>query len=222
MSLTHRMLVVTLRALTRALCRIDDSQLGNVPQTGPLIIVTNHVNIVEIPAIYTHLQPRAVTGIVASVRWENLFTRWLLEVAGAIPLHRGEPDITALRRSLDALQAGRIIVISPEGTRSGHGRLQQAHPGFAILAARSGAPILPLAFYGHEYWKEKLVRLQRADLHIAVGQSFRLNLHKSTLTRPIREQITNELMYRIAALLPPQYRGIYSDLQHATQEYLIF
>ena len=150
MTLSHRVVVAGFKGLTRLLCRIDGAQLARVPDQGPLIIVTNHINLLEIPIVYTHLQPRPVTGFVAAYRWKNPWLRWLLTVCGAIRLRRGEADIAAMRKALEMLKAGHIIVIAPEGTRSGHGRLQKAHPGAVLLALRSGAPLLPLVFYGGE------------------------------------------------------------------------
>ena len=222
MTLTHRIVVALLRGLTSLLCRIDDEQLAQVPDQGPLLIVTNHVNILEIPIIYTRLQPRPVTGFVAAVRWDQAWSRWLLDVCGAIPVRRGEADIMAMRRGIETLKAGGILVVPPEGTRSGHGRLQQAHPGAVLLALHSGAPVLPLVFYGHEHWLDNLRRLRRSELHFAVGEPFYLDAGGARVTRQVRQQMIEEVMYRMSALLPPSYRGAYSDLSLATERYLVF
>ena len=222
MTLTHRIVIATLKGLTGLLCRVDDEQLARVPDRGPLILVGNHVNILEMPILYTRLQPRPVTGFTAAYRWEKLWTRWLLNVCGAIPLHRGEADIAALRKALELLKAGCIFAIAPEGTRSGHGRLQQAHPGVVILALRSGAPLLPVVYYGSEHYRENLRRLRRTDFHIVVGEPFHVDAGGAKVTRQVRRQIVDEIMYQMAALLPPAYRGVYSDLDAATQEYLTF
>jgi 1-acyl-sn-glycerol-3-phosphate acyltransferase len=203
------------------ICRIDDSQLGRVPMTGPLIIVTNHVNILEIPIIYTRLQPRELHGLVLATRWKNPLLRWIFAVTETIPLGRGEPNPQAFRRALDYLKAGKIVIISPEGTRSGHGRLQEAHPGAVLLAQRSQAPLLPVVYFGSENYKQNLSRLKRSDFHLAVGTSFYLNSHGRPLDRQVRQQMTDEVMYQLAALLPPTYRGLYSDLSQATQEFII-
>jgi 1-acyl-sn-glycerol-3-phosphate acyltransferase len=222
MTLTHRLVIATLKGLTSLLCRIDDEQLSRVPQRGPLILVANHVNILEIPIVYTRLQPRPVTGFAAAYRWNALWTRWLLNVCGAIPLHRGEADIAALRKALELLKAGYIFAIAPEGTRSGHGRLQRAHPGVVILALRSGAPLLPVVYYGAEHFRENLRRLRRTDFHIVVGEPFYVDAGRVKVTRQVRRQIVDEIMYQMAALLPPAYRGVYSDLDAATEKYLSF
>jgi 1-acyl-sn-glycerol-3-phosphate acyltransferase len=222
MALTHRIVVAAFKGLTRLLCRIDDVQLARVPDRGPLILVTNHVNLLEIPVIYTHLQPRPVTGFVAAYRWDNPWLRWLFEVCGAIRLRRGEADIAAMRRAIDMLRAGYILTIAPEGTRSEHGRLQKAHPGVVLLALRSGAPLLPLVFYGGERYGDNLRRLRRTDFHIVVGTPFHLDPGGVKVTRQVRRQMMDEVMYQLAALLPPAYRGVYGDLNAATEMYLAF
>jgi 1-acyl-sn-glycerol-3-phosphate acyltransferase len=222
MTLAQRIVVATFKGLTSLLCRIDDAQLAQVPDRGPLIVVTNHVNMLEIPIIYTHLQPRPVTGVVAAVRWNNRWSRWLLDVCGTIPLRRGEADVAAVRRAIAALKEGRILIVDPEGTRSGHGRLQKGHAGVVLLALRSGAPLLPVVFYGSEHYKDNLRRLRRTDFHIAVGEPFYLNAGGVQMTRQVRRQMIDEVMYQMSALLPPVYRGVYSDLDAATETYLAF
>ncbi len=221
-TLTHRIVIATLKGLTGLLCRIDDAQLARVPERGPLILVANHVNILEMPILYTRLQPRPVTGFAAAYRWEKLWTRWLLNVCGAIPLRRGEADIAALRQALELLKAGYIFAVAPEGTRSGHGCLQQAHPGVVLLALHSGAPLLPVVYYGSEHYRDNLRRLRRTDFHIVVGKPFHIDAGGARVTRQVRRQILDEVMYQMAALLPPAYRGVYSDLNAATEKHLAF
>jgi 1-acyl-sn-glycerol-3-phosphate acyltransferase len=222
MTLTHSILTAAFKGLTHLLCRIDDAQLAQVPDQGPLIVVTNHVNILEIPIIYTHLQPRPVTGLVSAHRWDNRWLRWLLDACGAIPLRRDEADIAAMRKALEMLKAGYIVAIAPEGTRSGHGRLQKAHPGVVLLALHSGAPVLPVVFYGSERYRDNLRRLRRTDFHVVVGKPFYLEAGGVKVTRQVRQQMTDEVMYQMSALLPPAYRGVYSDLNAATEMYLTF
>lgn len=222
MTLTQRFIVAAFKGLTSLLCRIDDAQLAQVPGQGPLIIVTNHVNILEIPIIYTRLQPRPVTGFVSAHRWDSRWSRWLLDACEIIPLRRGEADVAAVRRGLEMLKAGHIVIISPEGTRSEHGRLQKAHPGVVLLALHSGAPLLPVVYYGSEHYKDNLRRLRRTDFHIAVGKPFYLNAGGVKVTRQVRRHMIDEIMVQMSALLPPAYRGIYSDLNAATEMYLTF
>jgi 1-acyl-sn-glycerol-3-phosphate acyltransferase len=221
-TLTYRVVTSTLKRLTRILCRVDDAQLAKVPKRGPLIIVANHVNFLEVPLVYTHLQPRPVTGFAKAETWDNPALRPLFDLCGAIPLNRGEADVGALRQALAALEAEHVLAVAPEGTRSGHGRLQRGRPGVVFLALRSGAPLLPLVYYGGELFWRNLYRLRRTDFCIVVGQPFHLDTAGVKVTRQVRRQMINEIMYQLAALLPPAYRGVYSNLASATETYLRF
>jgi 1-acyl-sn-glycerol-3-phosphate acyltransferase len=222
MSATAFIVNATIKNITRLICRVDDDQLKRIPERGPLILVTNHINFLEVPLIYTHLQPRPITGLAKAETWDNPVFRPLFNMWGAIPLRRGESDIRAIRLCLEALAQGNIIGIAPEGTRSRTGRLQQGLPGVVLIALQSGAPILPLVYYGNEQFRENIVRLKRTDFKIIVGQTFRITTNQMKISKELRRKITDEIMYQIAALLPPEYRGAYSDLSLATESYLTF
>ena len=222
MTLSHRIIVASFKGLSNLLCRIDKSQLSRVPAGGPLILVTNHVNILEVPLVYTQLQPRPVTGFVLSTRWDSFWTRWLLEVTEAIPLRRGDADIDAMRKAIEKLEAGYIVGVAPEGTRNYNGQLQKSYAGVVILALRSGAPLMPLVFYGHEGFPETLSRLQRTDFHIRVGKPFYLATRGERVTHKVRNQMLDEVMYQLAALLPPENRGFYNNLSSATTHFINF
>ncbi len=222
MTLTYWVVTSTIKRLMRLLCRMDDAQLTQVPDRGPLIIVINHVNFLEAPVLYTHLQPRPVTALAKAETWDNPALRLLADLWGAIPLKRGEADVAALRQALKALEAGYILIVAPEGTRSGHGRLQQGHPGIAFLALRSGVPLLPVVYHGGELFWRNLARLRRTDFHVVVGRPFHLDNGEVKVTRQVRQQMADETMYQMATLLPPAYRGAYSDLAAATETYLRF
>ncbi len=220
MTLQKRMIISFFKALTCTLCRIDDSQLQQVSKQGPLILITNHINMVEAPVLYTRLQPRPITGFVAAYRWESPFFRWLLTAVDAIPLRRGTADISAMRQALQRLKQGAILVIAPEGTRSKHGRLQRGHAGSVLLALHSGAPIQPIVCYGNERFSENLRRLRRTDVHLAVGELFYLDAGTKRVTPTIRQEMADTMMYRLASLLPPRYRGLYTDLERASEKYI--
>jgi 1-acyl-sn-glycerol-3-phosphate acyltransferase len=144
----------------------------------------------------------------------------LFDLWEAIPLRRGEADYAAMRRALEALQAGKILALAPEGTRSRDGQLQRGHPGVVMLALVSGAPLLPIVFYGGERLRGNLSRLRRTDFHIIVGRAFQLDPGGARVTRALRQKMADEVMYQLAALLPPAYRGWYSDLAEASEAYL--
>lgn len=221
MTLSQRFIAGTVSAITRLICRIDAHGLERIPLQGPLIFYTNHVNILEIPIFYTHTLPRHVHGMMLAERWNNPVLRWMLDATETIPLRRGEADLTAIRQGLKALEKGEMIAIAPEGTRSHDGLLQPAHPGVVLLALHSGAPLVPVAYYGAENYKENLRRLKRTDFHLRVGKLFRLDPHGETVTRQVREKMMDEMMVRLAEIMSPEYRGVYRD-SSAAQEYIVF
>ncbi len=208
-----------LRQSTSVLCQIDKGALERVPSRGPLILVTNHIGSIEVPLLYAHLHPRPLTGLAKIETWNNPFLAWLFDLFRAIPVRRGTPDVRAIRRSLDALRAGYILAVAPEGTRSRHGRLLHAHPGVVTLALHSAAPLLPLAHWGVEKFNANLRCLRRTEFHIRVGRPFRVEVHERPISRALRSRIADEIMGQIAALLPQEYRGEYASFPE-TPKYL--
>jgi 1-acyl-sn-glycerol-3-phosphate acyltransferase len=222
MNFTARVVNATIKQLVRIACRMDDAALSKIPQRGPLILMTNHINFLDVPAMVTHVLPRPVTGFAKIETWDNPVFNYLFNIWGGIPIKRGTVNLEAFRKALSALEEGKIFALAPEGTRSGNGHLQHGHAGIIPLAQRSGAPLMPLVFYGGEAIWGNLKRLHRTDFHIAVGRPFRLKTKERFISKEERLLIMDEVMFQLAALLPPQYRGVYSDLHKATQDHLKF
>jgi 1-acyl-sn-glycerol-3-phosphate acyltransferase len=222
MSLSRRFLVILFRTLSDAVFRVHAEALVGVPARGPLIIMMNHINILEIPLIYSRLQPRPVHGLVLAEHWKNPLVAWGLDACGSIPLQRGEGNLASINKALETLAAGEIILIMPEGTRSGDGQLQHARPGVVLLALKSQAPILPIVTHGGEKYKDNLKKLRRTEFFISLGKPFTLKAGNGMVDSLVRMAMLDELMYQMAALLPPENRGVYSNLSEATQNYLEF
>jgi 1-acyl-sn-glycerol-3-phosphate acyltransferase len=220
MNLAYNVVNTSIKGLTRMLCNVDDGQLVKVPQQGPLIIASNHINFMDIPLLFTHLQPRRITGFVKTETWDNPMMAMLFNLWGAIPIQRGEADTRAFRSGMDALRQGKILGIAPEGTRSEHGRLARGLPGIVVLACHSNAPILPLVYYGGERLRDNINQFKRTDFHIRVGKVFRLSNPLGKLDHEIRNNMVDEIMYQLAILLPAEYRGYYSDLSKLTTKYI--
>ncbi len=222
MNLSRRVLLVLFRGLTDAVFRVHAEALSNVPAQGPLIIVMNHVNLLELPLLYARLQPRPVRGLVLADRWKNPVLAWGLNACRCIPLRREGVNRASIKQALDSLSSGEILIIMPEGTRSGNGRLQRAHAGVVILALKSKAPILPLVMHGGENYRENLRRLRRTDFQFAAGRPFILKAGTNEVGGQVRTQMLEELMHQMAALLPAEYRGAYSGSPVAAPRYLEF
>ena len=198
---------------------VDASEVARIPMEGPLIISTNHINSLDAPVGFSHLHPRPMTAFVKAETWDNWFMKFLFNAWDAIPIKRGEVDFEAFRMAEEALKQKKIVLVAPEGTRSRHGRLNQGYPGIALLAIRSGAPILPVVIYGNE--KINNLRIgKRTKMTIKVGNPYKINLNGHTLDRENRKQITDEIMYEIARILPEENRGVYADLTLSKREFL--
>jgi 1-acyl-sn-glycerol-3-phosphate acyltransferase len=217
---TYHVVNFTFKRIVRILCRVDDSQWHNIPAEGPFIMAVNHINFMEIPVMYTHLLPRPMTGFVKAESFDLPFVGWVFKLWEGIPLQRGEADMTAMRAGLNALAEGKILVIAPEGTRTGDGRLQQGHPGLVTMALKANVPILPVAYYGSEHFWPNFKRLRRTDFHVNVGRPFTLDRRGMRITKEVRRQMVDEIMAQIAQLLPPENRGFYAALSAAPSTYL--
>ena len=198
---------------TNILCRVERAPFKQVPRQGPLILAINHIGSLEIPLLVAHLLPRRMTGLVKIETWNNRFMGWLFDAFEAIPIRRGEADLEAFRRSLAVLAAGKILIVSPEGTRSWNGRLLRAQPGIVTLALRSGAPILPLVHWGGENFGANLKHLKRTDFHVRVGKPFKIEAGGEKVTGQVRQKIADEIMCQLAALMPEKYRGEYVNCE---------
>lgn len=208
-----------LRIYFRLTMRLDVQGTEKVPMQGPLIVISNHTGQVEVPVLATVLQPRKIAGWGKAEAFENPLLRWVFWAWDIIPIHRGEADMTALKTALRNLQEGYIFGIAPEGTRNKTGILRRAMPGTAILAVRSGVRVLPIVHWGGENYLKNLKRFKRTDFHLRVGEPFVVRVD-GKVTAEVRQQVVDEMMYKIAALMPEEYRGAYSDTSRASEKYL--
>lgn len=208
----YKIVAFIVKIATGVLCRIDAPDLHKMPMRGPLIVISNHTGQLEVAVFFGQLQPRPITGWAKMESWDNAFLNWLFNLWGLIPVRRGEGDTSALRKAIKAMEEGFIFGVAPEGTRNKTGQLKRAHPGAVMLAVHSGATILPLAHWGGENFLKNLARFKRTGFHIRVGEPFHLKLDGVKVTREIRQQIVDEMMIRLAELLPPAYHGAYANM----------
>lgn len=215
----YKIIAYIVKLGTSILCRIDARDLRKVPMRGPLIVYSNHTGQIEVAVFFGQLQPRPITGWAKVESWDNAFFHWLFNLWGLIPVRRGEGDTSALRSALAALEKGYIFGVAPEGTRNITGRLKKAHPGAVLLALRAGVPIQPVAHWGGENFLRNLARFKRTDFHIRVGEPFCLHVDGARVTREMRQEIVDEMMFRLASLLPPEYRGEYQNVTSYEKKY---
>lgn len=129
---------------------------------------------------------------------------------GAFPVSKGRLDRKALRRAMQVLADGMVLVIFPEGMRGQGRRLKAAFPGVALIASRGGVPIIPIGITGTEKLKGLAWLWRRPEITVNIGQPFSLPPAASKLTKAELLRRTDVIMGRIARLLPVEYRGHYA------------
>ena len=218
---TRRFCNSGLRLLFRVLLKLEIVGLENVPSDGPLILMISHTNFLD-PLLAGAWMPREVVMMSKVENFSYPIVGIVLRLYGAFPVRRGEVDRQAIRDSLEVLDNGEVLLMAPEGTRSGHGRLQKGHDGMTFIALRADAPILPMAVIGGERFWTNLRKLRRTPVKVVMGKVFRFSPERERIRRATMSKMTEEAMYQLASLLPPECRGVYSDLDSATEEYLAF
>ncbi len=211
------------RVFARSMSRISiEGAIDEIPRTGPLIIAANHASNLDAPVLGAWLIPR----LGRRIHWlgkRELFAwpivGWVAANGGVHPVDRDSADVEAFRLASRILDAGHILFVFPEGTRSPDGALQEARDGVALLALRTGAPIVPIGIGGTSRVWPKGQRLPHPGGHVVVrvGSPFRPadELPAGTDRRTAKRLVTRMIMDRIAGLLPPGQRGIYGAARRA-------
>jgi 1-acyl-sn-glycerol-3-phosphate acyltransferase len=128
--------------------RGDVAGIGNLPRTGGYIVAANHASHLD-PPIVGQFLPRQVAFFARKTLWKPGVAAWWLDKVGTIPVDRdGGVSVDAVKRVLQALASGRVVIMFPEGTRSLDGRLQAPKPGIGLLACRAQVPVVPARVFG--------------------------------------------------------------------------
>lgn len=210
------MLRAALRIIVRlfftVFTRLNIQGIQNIPSEGAVILASNHLGIVDAPLIFMLVDRKDATSLVADSYQEHVLIGWLVNVAGGIWINRNELDLRALRQALEYLRNGGLLGIAPEGTRSIDGALIQAKTGVAYLVDKAGCvPVVPVAIYGTEKLPSELVHLRRPEVCVRIGNAFKLPPINKRDRAASLSRNTDEIMCRIADMLPPEYRGFYSE-----------
>jgi len=193
------------------LSRLDVQGWERVPESGAALLAANHRGIVDAPLLFFMLPRVDSTGVVADKYRHHPILSPIVNTGRGIWINREQADLHALRQALHYLQAGGMLGIAPEGTRSRTGGLLEAKTGIAYLADKANCPVIPIAVWGSEQFFSQVLHFHRPHIHVRVG----LPLHLPPVPRGEREaglqRNTDEIMCHIAAMLPADYRGVYAD-----------
>ena len=201
------------RVLVNAILDLEFVNLDTAPREGALIVAGNHLGVFDALIVYYVVDRRDYIVMLAEYHREHAFRRFLAKLVDAIFVDRYQADFAVLREVLKRLEAGGVLIISPEGTRSKTGGLLPGQPGTAYLAARSGVPVLPVSIVGSEdhLVRPNLKRLRRSPIRITFGEPLTFVPVNRENRQETLQKYTDEIMCQIAALLPESYRGVYAD-----------
>jgi len=201
------------RLVFNLLAKVEVSGYEYLPRDTSYVIATNHLGIVDAPLAFYALD-RWDMYIPVAEKWElNPFLNWLGKYFNFIFIDRFNPDIKAMRKILDVMKKGNLMVIAPEGTRSRAGSLMTGRLGVSYLATKLNRPIVPVAIWGTEdriFWGN-VKHLRRNHVFLKAGPAFTLPpLPRENRDETLR-QYTDEIMCRIAVMMPEKYHGVYAN-----------
>jgi 1-acyl-sn-glycerol-3-phosphate acyltransferase len=200
-----------LKAIFYTVAKIEFCGTQHLPQEGGLIIATNHMSRADTLLLFLNPARKDITALVADKYKKYPIFKWILNVGGIIWLDRDKADFGAFRLAADVLKTGVALGIAPEGTRSQTGELQEGKPGTVLLALKANVPIVPVAIAGTEVFFRRMFTLRRPQIKITFGPAFSLPpLDRANRDESLKK-MTDEIMARIAILLPPKYWGYYKD-----------
>jgi 1-acyl-sn-glycerol-3-phosphate acyltransferase len=210
-------LMVGARFFGAAMTRVAlEGAIDRIPREGPVIIASNHASNFDPVVIGSWVMPtlgRRIQWLGKKELFEWPLLGWAAANGGVHPVDRGAADVEAYRLAKRILDEGQILFVFPEGTRSLDGVLQPPQDGVAVLAVRTGAPIVPVGIGGSQRVWPKGQTLPHPGGHVTVrvGEPFQPMeiLPPGTDRRAAKPLVSRMIMDRIADLLPPAQRGDY-------------
>jgi 1-acyl-sn-glycerol-3-phosphate acyltransferase len=207
------------RTVARCITRVEvEGDPTAIPREGPVILASNHISNADAVVIGGWLTPklgRRIHWLGKKEMFEWPVVGWMARNGGVMPVDRGAADVEAFRLAQRVLEAGHVLMVFPEGTRSPTGELQVPKDGLAMLALRTNATIVPIGLSNTDRVWKKGSLLPRPGGHatMRIGEPFRLAglLPTGVSRKEAKGLATDLIMRRIAALLDERHRGAYGE-----------
>jgi 1-acyl-sn-glycerol-3-phosphate acyltransferase len=201
-----------IHAVLKSITKIQITGYENLPEKGGFVIAVNHLGFFDAPMAYYALDNWNLFIPVAEKWGENPLLWWLGKYLNFIFINRFEPDLKAMREMIKRMEEGQTLVIAPEGTRARDEKMAQGKPGVAYLASKMGWQIVPVAISGSEdrLLLSNLKRFRRTLIRLTAGNPFKLPPFPKENREETLQEYTDEIMCRIAAMLPEKNRGYYA------------
>ncbi len=210
---------IIVRALIRLLLptqmRLRARGAERCPRTGPLIIVANHLGLLDPLAIGVHVRRQIYFLAKAEIfAWPVI--GGVARMCGVVPVHRGASDREAVRILNELLAEGKCVMLMPEGTYPKvplPPAMLPAKTGAAYLAVKTGAPVLPVAITGTErvWYRARGWKIwHHPRVSVTFGEPYMPQVPAGMGAKLAYHAVADEMGRHIAALLPPIYRGHYA------------
>lgn len=202
-----------IHTVLKLLTKVEAIGYENLPEKGGFVIAVNHLGFLDAPMAYYALDTWNLFVLVGEKWEENPLLRWLGKHLNFIFVDRFNPDLRAMREMIKRMEEGQTLVIAPEGTRARDEKMAQGKPGAAYLASKMRWPIVPVAIIGTEdrIFKGNLKRFKRTHIKLTAGKTFTLPPFPKANREEKLQEYTDEIMCRIAAMLPEKNRGFYAS-----------
>ncbi len=211
--LARRVMRPIFRLAFHLLSKVEITGSENVPRSGAYLITINHISFFEPPFILA-FWPVPPEGAGAVDIWSRPGQAILVRLYYGIKVHRGVFDRQALEHMIDVLEAGRPLLIAPEGGRTHHLGMRRALPGVAYIVDKTGVPVVPVGVIGAtDDFLDRALLLKRPKLEMRIGQPFYLPVvdGKGAERREALQANADQIMQAIATLVPSDYQGVYQE-----------
>jgi 1-acyl-sn-glycerol-3-phosphate acyltransferase len=212
LAMAQKIFKILIRIIIRIIAHVEIYGYENLPQGG-FILASNHLGRLDSAMLYYAIEREDIIMPVAEKYKDHWFFGPLVRMLGGFFINRFDADVQAIREVLKRLKNGGVFVIAPEGTRSKVEALQEARPGVAYFASKTGLPVIPIALTGTEdrVIKDNLKHFRRSKIVVRAGKPFVLPSLKGQDRDEALTAATTEIMCQIGAMLPEKYRGFYAQ-----------
>ena len=213
MTLSQKIVLTILRLCFKIFGAWEVTGGENVPLTGSLIVIANHVHLID-PFLLAFSFPRWTNFMAKEELFRYPFLRVIIRWSQAFSVPRRgsvKDKQETLKRAKEILGKGLVLGMFPEGKRSREGKLSIGKSGSAMIASQMEAPLLPVGIIGTDKFKGISWLWRRPHTVVNIGQPFNLPPVDGRLSKSQMKLLTTQLMSKIAVLLPPEYQGAYKE-----------